>query len=67
MPLKVREMLRLLLDDGWYLVDVQGSHRQFKHPEKPGKVTVPGHPSDTFRPGTERSILRQAGLTREDS
>jgi len=40
----------------------RGSHRQLAHPTKPGTVTVAGHPSDTLSPGTERSILRQAGL-----
>lgn len=60
--MKVRDMLRLLADDGWVQVSQKGSHRQFKHPTKPGKVTVPGKPSDELREGTYRSILRQAGL-----
>lgn len=47
---------------GWYLVAVKGSHRQYKHPEKPGRVTIPGKLSKELPPGTERSILRQAGL-----
>lgn len=62
--MKVREILRLLADDGWEQSTQRGSHRQFKHPAKPGKVTVPGKPSDDLHPKTEASILRQAGLKR---
>lgn len=54
-------MLCLLHDEGWYLVATRGSHRQFKHPSKPGRVTVPGKPSDDLAPGTLGSILKQAG------
>jgi predicted RNA binding protein YcfA (HicA-like mRNA interferase family) len=60
--MKVREVLRLLTDDGWVQVAQKGSHRQFKHSLKPGKVTVPGKMSDDLPPGTLKSILRQAGL-----
>jgi predicted RNA binding protein YcfA (HicA-like mRNA interferase family) len=60
--MKVREVLRLLTDDGWSQVAQKGSHRQFKHPLKPGKVTVPGKLSDDLPLGTLKSILRQAGL-----
>lgn len=60
--MKVNEMLRLIQDDGWYLVATRGSHRQFKHPVKPGRVTVAGKPSDDLAPGTLNSILKQAGL-----
>lgn len=59
--MKVNDVLRLLHDDGWYLVATRGSHRQFKHPSKPGRVTVPGKPSDDLAPGTLGSILKQAG------
>ncbi len=59
---KVRDVLRLLADDGWYHVRTVGSHRQLKHAVKPGKVTVAGHPSAELQPGTLKSILRQAGL-----
>ena len=52
----------MLNDDGWYLVATRGSHRQFKHMTKPGRVTVPGKPSDDLAPGTLNSILKQAGL-----
>jgi len=59
---KVNEILALLQDDGWYLVATRGSHRQFKHPKKPGRVTVAGKPSDDLAPGTLNSILKQASL-----
>jgi len=60
--MKVGEVLRLLQVDGWYLAATRGSHRQFKHARKPGRVTVPGKPSDDLAPGTLNSILKQAGL-----
>jgi predicted RNA binding protein YcfA (HicA-like mRNA interferase family) len=60
--MKVAEVLRMLQDDGWYLVTTRGSHRQFKHPSKPGRVTVPGKPSDDLAVGTLGSILKQAEL-----
>ena len=52
----------MLSDDGWDLIATRGSHRQFKHPQKPGRVTVPGKPSDELAPGTLNSIRKQAGL-----
>jgi predicted RNA binding protein YcfA (HicA-like mRNA interferase family) len=60
--MKVSEVLRMLADDGWYLVATKGSHRQYKHPTKPGRVTVAGKPSDDLAPGTLSSILKQSGL-----
>jgi predicted RNA binding protein YcfA (HicA-like mRNA interferase family) len=60
----VREIIRKLEEAGWRLVTTKGSHRQFRHPTRPGKVTVPGHPSDDIPIGTLKSILRQAGLER---
>jgi predicted RNA binding protein YcfA (HicA-like mRNA interferase family) len=60
--MKVREILRMLQDDGWFLAATRGSHRQFKHPSKPGRVTVPGKPSDDLASGTLNSILKQSGL-----
>jgi predicted RNA binding protein YcfA (HicA-like mRNA interferase family) len=62
MPLKVGEMIKILEGDGWYLDRVSGSHRQFRHPVEPGTTTLAGKPSATLRPGTERSILKQAGI-----
>lgn len=52
---------RLLLADGWYCVGTKGSHKHFKHPTKPGKVTVPQHRGD-LDIKTANSILKQAGL-----
>jgi len=60
--MKVSEVLRMLNDDGWFLVTTRGSHRQFKHTIKAGRVTVSGKPSDDLAPGTLNSILEQAGL-----
>jgi predicted RNA binding protein YcfA (HicA-like mRNA interferase family) len=60
--MKVREVIRLLEQDGWVKVAQRGSHRQFKHQGKQGKVTVPGNLGDDVRTGTLESILRQAGL-----
>jgi predicted RNA binding protein YcfA (HicA-like mRNA interferase family) len=62
--MKVSELLGLLHTDGWFLVAMRGSHRQFKQLAKPGRVTVPGKPSDDLAPGTLNSILKQAGLKR---
>jgi len=60
--MKVREVIRLIESDGWVQVATRGSHRQFKHPTKGGRVTVPGKPNDELAPGTLNSILKQAGL-----
>jgi predicted RNA binding protein YcfA (HicA-like mRNA interferase family) len=62
MPPKIRDILRRLAEDGWVEKSQVGSHRQFVHPTKPGKVTIAGHPSKEPDPGTYQSILRQAGL-----
>ncbi len=62
--MKVGEVLRMLLEDGWIVVATRGSHRQLKHPNKPGRVTLPGKPSDDLAPGTLNSVLKQAGLKR---
>ncbi len=60
--LKVREIIRVIEEDGWWLVRTRGSHRQYKHPIKRGLVTVPGKPGDDVAPGTQNSILKQSGL-----
>jgi predicted RNA binding protein YcfA (HicA-like mRNA interferase family) len=60
--MKVREVIKLLEENGWFLVTQEGSHRQYKHPLKPGKVTIAGHPQHDLGPGTLNSILKQAGL-----
>jgi predicted RNA binding protein YcfA (HicA-like mRNA interferase family) len=60
--MKVRDVLRMLRLDGWAEVTQRGSHRQLKHPFKPGRVTVSGSPGDDLAIGTLNSILKQAGL-----
>ena len=61
---KVRDVIRMIEDDGWNLVGTKGSHWQFRHAAKPGRVTVPGHLSDELAPGTLSSVFKQAGLKR---
>lgn len=63
MPSKVRDAIQLIERDGWFLVATRGSHRQYKHAMKPGRVTIAGKASDDLAPGTLNSILKQAGLT----
>ena len=60
--MKVRDVIRMLEEDGWYLVATRGSHRQFKHPQRQGRVTVAGKPNDDLAPGTLNSVLKQAGM-----
>lgn len=59
--MKIAEILHKLRSDGWILKATRGSHRQFVHPSKPGRVTVAGKPSDDLAPGTVQSIFKQAG------
>jgi len=56
-----KEVIRQLEADGWFPAKIEGSHHHFKHPVKPGKVTVP-HPRKSLHPKTYKSILKQAGL-----
>ena len=60
--MKIRDIIKLIEQDGWYHIDTKGSHRQYKHPMKRGRVTVAGHPNDDLAPGTLNSILKQAQL-----
>ena len=60
--MKVRDVLKLIESDGWYLVVTKGSHRQYKHPSKPGRVTIAGHPNDDLATGTLNSIVKQAQI-----
>ena len=60
--LKIREIIKLIEKDGWHVVRQKGSHRQFKHPEKIGRVTIAGNLNDDLAPGTLNSVLKQAGL-----
>ena len=61
MPISSREVIKMLKADGWYEVAVKGSHHQFKHLRKKGRVTVP-HPKKMLTIGTLKSIRKQAGL-----
>lgn len=63
---KVREAIKAVERDGRLLVRITGSHRHFKHPEKPGTVTIPGHPGEDLHPKTSQTILSQAGLRRRN-
>jgi predicted RNA binding protein YcfA (HicA-like mRNA interferase family) len=67
MPMKVGVIIKLIERDGWVLVATRGSHRQYRHPTKPGRVTIPGKPSRELSHALEKSILTQAGLTRRDA
>jgi predicted RNA binding protein YcfA (HicA-like mRNA interferase family) len=60
--MKVREVVRLLENSGWRLIRTRGSHRHFKHPDRPGLVTVPGNDGKELAPGTLNAILKSAGL-----
>jgi predicted RNA binding protein YcfA (HicA-like mRNA interferase family) len=64
--MKVRDIIKLLERDGWFLKQTRESHRQYKHPIKRGRVEFqdvrPGHPNDDLPPGTLNSVLKQAGL-----
>ena len=63
MPIKFKDINKLVEADGWRQVKQRGSHRKFKHPTKPGCIIIAPHKlSDTIAPGTEKSILQQAGL-----
>lgn len=60
--MKVRDIIKIIEHDGWYLVRTRGSHRQYKHNIKSGLVTIAGKPSHDLAPGTLNSILKQAEL-----
>lgn len=60
--MKVKDAIKLIKQDGWFLVRSHGSHRQYKHASKSGLVTIAGNPNDELAPGTLNSILKQAGL-----
>jgi len=62
--MKLRDVLKLIEEDGWYLVATKGSHRQYKHSKKPGRVTIAGHLNDDLAPGTLNSVFKQAQLER---
>jgi predicted RNA binding protein YcfA (HicA-like mRNA interferase family) len=63
--MKIRDIIKMIEKDGWYLITTKGSHRQYKHRIKPGRVTIAGHQADDLAPGTLNSILKQARLKKE--
>ena len=60
--MKVRDAIKMIEIDGWYIVKQRGSHKQFKHQVKKGRVTIAGNMNDDLAPGTLNSILKQADL-----
>ena len=64
--MKLREIIKIIKKDGWYKIAQKGSHRQYKHPVKPGRVTITGKAGDEIAIGTLKSILKQSGLKKEE-
>jgi len=64
--MKIRDVIKLIENDGWYLVTTKGSHRQYKHPDKTGRVTIAGYPSYDLAPGTLNSVMKQAQLKKKE-
>lgn len=63
--MKIRQIINLIEDDGWFLVTTKGSHKQYKHHKKTGRVTIAGHLNDDVAIGTLNSILKQAKINKE--
>ena len=62
LSMKIRDIIKIIEEDGWYLARTRGSHQQYKHPTKSGLVTIAGKPGDDLATGTLNSIYKQAGL-----
>jgi predicted RNA binding protein YcfA (HicA-like mRNA interferase family) len=60
--MKIRDVIEIIENDGWYQVHQKGSHQQYKHPEKRGRVTIAGHPGDDLAIETLNSVFKQAGI-----
>jgi predicted RNA binding protein YcfA (HicA-like mRNA interferase family) len=60
--MKVKEVIKMIEQDGWFMIRIRGSHRQYKHHNKKGVVTIAGHLNDDLAKGTLNSVFRQAGL-----
>jgi len=60
--MKVKEVIKIIEQEGWFMVRIRGSHRQFKHNHRQGLITIAGHPNDDLARGTLNSIFKQAGL-----
>src|SRR2546421_9793143 len=63
--MKIRAMIKLIEEDGWYLDRTRGSHRQYRHDQKKGVVTIAGKPSDDLAAGTQKRILKQKRLKKD--
>ncbi len=62
--MKIREVIKIIEGDGWYLVRTKCSHKQYKHPVNAGRITIAGHLNHDLAPGTLNSIFKQAHLKR---
>lgn len=60
--MKIRDIIKIIENDGWCQVYQRGSHRQYKHQEKKGRVTIAGHHGDDLATGTLNSVFKQAGI-----
>lgn len=60
--MKIRDVIKMVEADGWFIVTQEGSHRQYKHPFKKGRVTIAGKPGKDIKAGTFNGVLKQAGL-----
>jgi predicted RNA binding protein YcfA (HicA-like mRNA interferase family) len=60
--MKIRDIIKIIQADGWVIVHQKGSHRQYKHPDKKGRITIAGHHGDDLAVGTLNSIFKQAGI-----
>ena len=60
--MKIRDVIKLIEADGWFIITTKRSHRQYKHHLKSGRVTIAGHPGDDLAAGTLNSVLKQAGI-----
>ena len=63
--MKIRDVIKIIREDGWFIVGTKGDHRQFKHQIKHGRVTIAGHPNDDLAAGTLNSIWKQAQIKGE--
>ena len=63
--MKIRDVVKIIRKDGWFIVGTKGDHKQFKHPIKHGRVTIAGHPNDDLALGTLNSIWKQAQIKGE--
>ncbi len=60
--MRVREVIKIIEGEGWFMIRMKGSHRQYKHPDREGVVTIAGNLSDELAKGTLNNVLKQSGL-----